>query len=329
MSEKRDNAVRGVPTRIDVHHHAVPPEYLKALADAGVTASMGMRFPEWSVEKVLEMMHSNGIQTSVTSVTTPAANVKDAKAARAIARLCNEVAAKMISDHPGRFGAFATVPPLTDVEGALAEIEYALDTLKLDGVALMTNYDLRYLGDGLFEEIFRDMNRRKALVHVHPSDPPGVQFGVPGGLMDAPFDTTRAVTNLICTGTMERYPNINYILSHGGGTLPYLVHRIAEGVPFMWKGFIENAPKGFEHYLKSMYFDTALVGPHAYPTLLSMAGVSHILFGTDSPFAPSPVIMKTTKVYEAFLAADPKKRNVIEKENALLLLPRLREYGNL
>jgi predicted TIM-barrel fold metal-dependent hydrolase len=315
--------------RIDVHHHVVPHEYVKALAGAGVTTSMGNAFPVWSVEKALEMMNGNGIQTSIISISTPAANVPNMKEARSIARLCNEIAARMISDHPERFGAFATLPPLTDVEGALREIEYALDTLKLDGVALMTNYYLQYLGDSSFEEVYKALNRRKAVVHIHPNDPPGVQFSVSAGLMDAPFDTTRATTNLICTGTMERYPNISFILSHGGGTMPYLAFRIGEGVPFMWKGFQENAPKGFYEYLKRFYYDTAIVGPDAFPPLHRLANTSHILFGTDYPFAPGPVIGKTVKAFETYEGFDPEGGRAIEEKNAIALFPKLRKKGKI
>ena len=308
---------------IDVHHHIAPKEYVKALADAGVTASMGNKMPDWSVEKDLEMMDKLGIGMGVTSISTPAANVRDAKAAREIARLCNEIAARMINDHPDRYGAFATVPPLSDTEGALREIEYALDTLKLDGVALMTNYDLLYLGDKRFEEIYKMLDRRGVAVHIHPSDPPGVQFGVSGGLMDAPFDTTRCVTNLICTGTMERYPNITFILSHGGGTMPYLYFRIGEGVPFMWKGFQENAPKGFYEYLKHFYYDTAIVGPDVFPFLHKQAGTARIVVGTDFSFAPPPMIAACLKGVSDFGGIDAEGIKSIEEENAAALLPRL------
>jgi 6-methylsalicylate decarboxylase len=319
----------GAATRIDVHHHIVPPDYVKALGAAGVTASMGNRFPEWSVDKDLETMDHLGLQRAIVSISTPAANVPNFEAARSIARLCNEIAATMISDHPERYGAFATVPPLTDVEGALREIDYALDTLELDGVALMTNYNLKYLGDSAFEEVFQHMNRKGAVVHIHPSDPPGVQFGVSGGLMDAPFDTTRAATNLICTGTMERYPHIAFILSHGGGTMPYLYFRIGEGVPFMWKGFRENAPQGFYEYLKRFYYDTALVGPDVFPYLHKQVGASHVLLGTDSSFAPPSAIARCLQGIDDYEGMNERERKAIEEENAFMLFPRLGKQGKI
>jgi 6-methylsalicylate decarboxylase len=308
---------------IDVHHHIVPPEYVKELAAAGVTASMGNRLPDWSPQKDVEVMDELNIRTGVTSITTPAANVADKRAARAIARLCNEIAGQLIRDYPGRFGAFATVPPLHDIEGSLTELEYALDTLKLDGVALMTNYNLVYLGDSAFDEVYRALNDKKAVVHIHPSDPPGVQFGVSGGMMDAPFDTTRAATNLICTGTMERYPEIKFILPHGGGTMPYLSFRIGEGVPFMWPGMRENAPKGFYEYLGRFYYDSAIVGPDVLPYLHRQVGTSQLLVGTDFSFASPPLIHKSLRGLDAYEGLGEQEKRLITCGNALALLPGL------
>jgi predicted TIM-barrel fold metal-dependent hydrolase len=310
-------------SRIDVHHHIIPVGYVDALAANGVTGSMGLRFPDWSVQKDLELMDRLGIQTAVTSLTGPAANVPDPKEARRIARLCNDFAAKMISDHPKRYGAFVTVPPLTDMEGVLGEIVYGLDTLKFDGVCLMTNYQLKYLGDSAFDEIYKELNRRKVVVHIHPDNPPCVQLSMPGGLMDVPFDTTRTATNLICSGTMERYPDITFILAHGGGTLPYLSFRIGEGVPFMWKGFRENAPKGFYAYLNWFYFDTAIVGPAIFPFLHKQVGSGRLLVGTDFPFAPPPVIGQSLKGIDAYDGIDSRARKAILETNAKSLLPRL------
>ena len=237
---------KGSPTGIDVHHHMLPPDYVKALAT--VFAALGCALPQWSVEKALRLMDENLIQASVTSISAPGASFGDAKFGRALARQCNECAAKLISNHPLRFGAFATVP-LPDVEGTLAEIAYALDTLKFDGVELLTNYKGKYLGDTAFEEVHQELNRRKAVVHVHPGTVPLNPLApVSDFLMEAPFDTTRTITSLICNGVLERYPDISFIFSHGGGTMPFLATRIGVGSGFMWPGMQEKAPKGFFYY---------------------------------------------------------------------------------
>jgi predicted TIM-barrel fold metal-dependent hydrolase len=312
------------PYRIDVHHHIIPPEYVKALAAVGVIDALGVRFPEWSVEKVIEMMDRNGIQTAVTSISSPAANAGDTKFARDLARTCNEFAAKLISDHPQRFGAFATLPGLLDVEGVLSEIEYALNTLKLDGIELLTNYKGKYLGDSSFEEIYQDLNRRKAVVHVHPGDQPGKNlFPCTNSLLEAPFETTRTITNLIYNGTLERYPNISFIFSHGGGTIPYLATRVGEGAHF-WQGAAKNAPKGFYYYLKRLYYDTAVAGSsYALPSLHALVDNAHILFGTDYPFPPATLIAATVDGIASFDGFDAEGRRAIEEKNALALFPRL------
>ena len=314
-----------MPYRIDVHHHIMPSEYVKELAAEGVTSALGVRFPEWSLEKTLEMMDRHGIQTAVTSFTSPAAHVGNARFSRSLARRCNEIAAKLVHDHPRRFGAFAALPGLTDTEGVLAEIAYALDTLKLDGIGLLTNYKGTYLGDSAFEAVYKDLNRRKAVVHVHPGDPPGKNpFPCSHSLLEAPFETTRTITNLIYGGALERYPDIRFIFSHGGGTIPYLATRIEEGAR-RWQGAAENAPKGFYHYLKRLYYDTAgAASPYSLPSLHALIDTDHILFGTDYPFATTSIIATKIDGVARFAGFSAKERRSIEEKSALALFPRLR-----
>ena len=314
---------RGVPVGdvIDVHHHVLPPEYLTALAGLGVTRSIGVSFPPWSVEKDLAFMDRLGVRTAVASFSAPAANVPGIENARALARLCNDLMAAMVGAYPGRYGGYATLPPLADVDGVLEELAHALDALKLDGVELMSNYGLTYPGDPLFEEVYKALNVRKAVVHIHPSDPPGVQPGIPAAVMDAPFDTTRAAFNLICSGVMERYPDITFILSHGGGTLPYLSYRMGKMAPSVWKSFAENAPKGFDAYLGCFYYDTAIVSPRAFPYLVKQAGPSCVVAGTDYPFAGSLVPAQCLEAVRSDGGIDDGERKSIMEKNALALFP--------
>lgn len=308
---------------IDVHHHILPFEYLQALARLGITRSIGVAFPAWSLEQDLELMDRLGVQAAVVSFSTPAANVPGTGNARSLARLCNDLIAIIVERHPDRYGAFATMPPLHDVQGVLWELDYALDTLKLDGVELTTNYDLKYLGDSVFEEVYGALNARKAVVHIHPTDPPGVQFGIPAAVMDAPFDTTRTAFNLICSGVMERYPDITFILSHGGGTLPYLSYRLARMAPSVWKSFKQNAPKGFDEYLGRFLYDTAIVSPNAFPYLVKQVGPSHVIVGTDYPFAGSAVPAQCLEAVRTCREVSDQERVGILKTNALVLFPRL------
>lgn len=326
MEKKMESQTESaIPYRIDVHHHIIPSEYVKALAGEGVTTALGVHFPEWSLEKTLEMMDRNGIQTAVASFTSPAAQVGDTRFSRDLARVCNEIAGKLIHDHPLRFGAFAALPGLVDTEGVLSEIEYSLDTVKLDGIGLLTNYEGKYLGDGSFEEVYRDLNRRKAVVHVHPADQPGKNpFPCSNSLLEGPFETTRAITNLIYGGTLERYPDISFIFSHGGGTIPYLATRLGEGA-WLWRGACENAPKGFYYYLKCLYYDTAVAGSaYALPSLHALVDTGHILFGTDHPFAPAPMIAATVDGIARFKGFDAAGKRAVEEKNALTLFSRLR-----
>ena len=156
-----------MPGLIDVHHHIVPKEYVKSLSDEGVKKALGVRFPNWNANKAIEVMDRNGISTSMISISAPGVYFKDKdpsmKLARELSRQTNETCAGLIEDHPGRFGAFATLP-LPDVDAALEELKYALDELKLDGVFLLSNYDGYYLGDPCFDKLFSELNRRKAVV---------------------------------------------------------------------------------------------------------------------------------------------------------------------
>ena len=308
---------------IDVHHHVLPQEYLEALTALGIESSIGVPFPAWSVQDDLDVMDKLGVRMAVVSFSTPAANVPGVENARSLARLCNRPAAKMVEAHPDRYGVFATMPPLTDVEGVLLELEYARGTLQLDGVELMSNYGLKYLGDAAFEEVYRALQARRTVVHIHPSDPPGVQFGVPAAVMDAPFDTTRAAFSLICSGVMERCPDVAFILSHGGGTLPYLSYRLGRMAPHAWRSFQQNAPQGFDAYLARFYCDTAIVSPHAFPYLVSQIGASRALIGTDYPFAGKMVPAQCLRAVRACEEVSGQDRKAILEGNALSLFPKL------
>ncbi len=213
---------------------------------------------------------------------------------------------------------------LSDVDGTLNEIEYALDTLKFDGIELLTNYQGVYLGDGSFDELYKELNRRKAVVHIHPANPVHANpFPCTISLMEAPFETTRAVTNLISTGTLERYPDISIILSHGGGAVPYLMNRIGEGLSIgLWPNAEGNMPKGFYYYAKQLYYDTAIVGSYALPSLQAVADPSRILYGSDWVFAPVSVIKNCIKDLEAYNGFGPLERSAIEEGNGRALFER-------
>ena len=311
--------------RIDVHHHVLPADYVSALGTLGVTAGGGMPFPRWNPASTLEMLDRQGIAAAVTSVSAPGIHFGDDEFARDLARRCNETSAKLVGEHPSRFGAFAVLP-LPDVKGALRELEYALDVLKLDGVVMFTSHsDGRYLGDPLFEDVMAELDRRAAVVFVHPVVPKtsdSIRLDVPGFAAEFVFDTTRAAINLIWTGTMERRPNLRIILSHASGTTPYLAGRIHLLAAF--PQLRERAPKGVAHYLAQFHYDTALsANPSALRSLQELVGPDKILFGSDFPFAPEAIARASIEGLARYEGFDPPARERIERENALGLLPRL------
>lgn len=310
--------------RIDVHHHILPPDYVTALKRIGITESGGVPFPDWNPQTSLNVMDQNEIAAAITSISSPGVYFGDISFSRDLARRCNEFSARLVSDYPQRFGSLAVLP-LPDVDAALKELEYAIDTLKLDGIVLLTNVGGHYLGDPEFDELFSELNRRKAVVFIHPTDPPGEnlpKLKVPSSLVEFVFDTTRAVVNLIHSGTIERYPNIRFIVAHAGGTAPYLAWRISL---FEFKpGMYQQDPQEIIHSsLKCLYYDIALsASPHALSSLKQLADPSHILFGSDYPFAPEILTAWTIEGLRNYAAFDEKARLQIERENALKLFPK-------
>jgi predicted TIM-barrel fold metal-dependent hydrolase len=310
--------------RIDIHHHIVPPEYVQALADRGITETGGMPFPQWEPDTSLGFMDRHGIEAAFTSISCPGVYFGDAAFARDLARRCNETSARLTSDHPGRFGAFAVLP-LPDVEASLLELEYALDKLKLDGVTLLASVDDRYLGDPAFDELFAELNRRKTVVFVHPAVPPGsdaLKLTLPPSIVEFPIDTTRAIVNLLYSGTFERCPDVSFIFPHGGGTVPYLTWRIALGE---WlPGMQERVPQGVVAYLKRLYYDTALsTTGYTLRSLQELVDPSHIVFGSDFPFLPEPAVAANIADLQSYDGLTDHDRGVIERDNALRLFPRL------
>lgn len=303
------------PNRIDVHHHIVPPEYLSTLATIGINNVDGVSFPKWDVESTLEFMDRQGISAAITSISAPGIYFGDSDFAQDLARRCNEISADLVNKYPQRFGAFASLP-LPDVENSLIELEYALDSLNLDGIVLLTNINGKYIGDPLFNDLFSELNRRKAVVFIHPNSPPPDKVPLANfrsAIIEFVFDTTRAVANLIHGGGLKRYPDIRFILSHAGGTVPYLTWRITFG------------KKKLINYLKRFYYDTALSGTsYTLRSLQELVDPSQILFGSDYPFLPeraSSVMIEGIDNYNGF---DKQTRMAIAYENALALFPRFR-----
>lgn len=314
-----------VPHRIDVHHHIVPAQYVDELKGIGIEVAHGAGFPKWSPAMALDVMDRNGIATAITSISSPGVYFGDAAVARDLARRCNEFSAQLVANHPDRFGFFAVLP-LPDTEAALKEAEYALDTLNADGVILLASTGGKFLGDSDFEELMFELNRRKAIIFIHPNIHPSsekLNLDMPGYLIEFLFDTTRAVVNLIYTGTLERYGDLRWILSHAGGTVPYIAWRLS--LANFEPAFLKKAPRGMLTYLKSFYYDTTLsTSPYAIKTLLELVEPSQILFGSDFPFAPEPLVAKEIDDLQRLDLLKNKTLKAIERDNVLRLFPRFK-----
>ncbi|GHG60868.1 amidohydrolase [Sinomonas cellulolyticus] len=303
--------------RIDTHHHVVPDFYRKWLTDRGLDAG-GLPIPVWEPGKALDFMDSTAVQTAILSVSTPGVEPASARgelqSARSMARQLNEYSADLARDHPGRFGFFATLT-LPDVDGALEELDYALGTLKADGIVLLANTNGVYLGDPAFDELFDELDLRSAVVFVHPSHLPAPPVpGLAPYVADFLLDTTRAAANLVKSGTTLRCPSLKIILSHAGGFVPFAAARMAANVAPSGEG-----GEGLSH-LRRFYFDTALsASPYALPSLLAFADPDHILYGSDYPYAAPPRSKAFTQAFDDYTGVD---HNAVNRDNAVKLFPR-------
>jgi len=266
--------------RIDVHHHMLPPFYMdlrRAVPDVGA-------MPTWSPSKSIDDMEKNGVTTAMLSLAVSGVTFDAGEAGRSLARKSNDYGAQLVRDHPASFGLLAALP-LPDPQGSLVEIEYALDTLHADGIALLSSYGDQWLGDATYAPVFEELNRRKAVVFVHPSAPnccANLQARVPASTIEFYFDTTRTIESLLMSGTFSRFPNLRFIFSHGGGAMPILANRMARLFP---KDLAAQAPNGVLYELKRQYYDTASASnPTSLTAIMSVVSGSQIVFGSDFPF---------------------------------------------
>jgi predicted TIM-barrel fold metal-dependent hydrolase len=275
------------PRRIDVHRHVSPPFYQDAIKTLYPKA-----FPpplaSWTPERCLADMDAAGIEMGVLSMPArPGMDFGNVAAARKLCRDSNEYMAGLRRLHPGRFGMFAALP-LPDIEGSVAELAYALDVLKADGVGAWTSYGTKYLGDAMFAPVWSELERRKAVVFTHPTDAACCANPVPQmseTVIEFAADTTRTIGSLVFSGTAARYPNIRFIFSHGGGSMPFVIDR------FLDQGRDpKNAaalPHGVEYELKRFYYDTAFASsPEAMAALMKIVPASQVVLGTDFPYRP-------------------------------------------
>ena len=309
---------------VDTHHHMLPDFFWQA-TNEGDHPVGGIAPPPWSRASALSFLDDAGIDVAVTAISTPGVHTGDDSAARGLARRCNELAAELARDHPDRYAGFACLP-LPDVDGALAELAYALDELRLDGVVLFSNARGVYLGDPQLTPLFDELQRRAAVVFVHPNPSPdssGHAPGLPDSLIDYPADTTRAVARLHYSNTFARTPDVKYILSHAGGTVPYLAGRFAI---IDQMGVVPGAQERgtAAETFRRLYWDTALSwGDPVLRMLREVVGIDRVVFGTDYPYLRRDLAVACRQRIEASPELTDYERTAILGATATTLIPRL------
>lgn len=311
-------------TKIDVHHHVLPMFFREAQTAGGYPSTAYRAFPDWTEDKSLTLMDRQGIKTSVMSFSAPGIHFGDQDKTNGLARRCNDYLAELRVKHPGRFGGFASLP-LPDPDAACRELERIHDDLGLQGVIHLTQVDDRYLGHTDYAPLYDEMHRRGTVVFLHPTYPPDSaerDHIVPRPIVDYPCETLRAISNMMFAGGLERWPDIKFILSHAGGALPALAHRISLFDKLTPHG--EKYPDGALAYLKRLYYDTALSGdPVVLTAITSVVGTGQMLFGTDYPYVPDEIADGETAGTDAFTGFDGAARTALESGTAEALLPGL------
>ncbi len=314
---RRAHAQAERPFRIDVHHHLYPPEYLARL---GRHLKVPLIMSTWTPERSLDQMDCAGIRTALLSITAPGVWFGDPAEARQLARISNEYGAGLKRDHAGRFGLYAALPT-PDLDGSLAEIAYAMDTLHADGIGMFTSYGDKWLGDPLFAPIYEELNRRKAVLYTHPTDAPccvGLVPTITDYVVEWGTDTTRSIATMVFNDFAGRYPDIKVIFSHAGGTMPFLIERFE--VQAKLGNYPKTLPDGPHPALRHFHYDTAQASnPEALGTLMKLVPPSQIVFGTDYPY-------RTCEEHVRNLAAmelRPEDLAAIESGNARRLMPGL------
>jgi predicted TIM-barrel fold metal-dependent hydrolase len=275
---------------IDVHQHVIPDIYKSELARVGVLGSGENPWPAWSVTRQLELMDELGIDAVLMSIASPGAYFGDVEFTKRLVKTCNEVMAQMV------------------------------------GINLQTHTGHRYLGHPEENELYAELDRRRAVVFLHPQRPPAQnmpQYAFPAGYTELTFDTTRAITNMLYTGMLAKFPNIRWIMPHMGGVTPFLMFRLC-GLDDDPKAR-ERIPDGVAAYLRRLYYDVAQSpSPLALRALLDVADPSHILFGTDYPSARNveKVMRDTVAAVRTFDGFDDKLRRKVMASNAQGILPR-------
>jgi len=306
-------------TRIDVHHHLFPPAFVAHLIEHDHYLARGVA-RHWTPQVSLDDMDAAGIATAFTSITAPGLAAIPPERLFAVTRACNEYGARMSADRPARFGLFASLP-LPNVDDSLREIAYALDTLRADGIGLLTCYGGRWLGDPAFVPVMDELERRRAVVYVHPTVADCCRNLLPGvadWVLEYPMDTTRTIASLLFSGAFARCPSIRFVFAHIGGMLPLVAEHLARAAQ-VDATLAAMVPQGVRTQLQGLHYDTALrMHPAGMAAALQLVPASRLMLGTDAPLRRS--VDQLAELHALDLAPDVLR--AIEGDNARGLLPR-------
>lgn len=314
------------PSRIDVHCHYLPDFYRQALEENGQTQPDGMSaIPEWSEASALETMNQLGVRTAMLSISSPGIHFSNDADARALARRINDEGARLKREHPDRFGFFA-ITPLPDLDGAIAEATRALDDLDADGVSVETNQNGIYLGDEKLDVFYKELNKRKAVIFIHPTSPScpcceSLALGYPRPMLEFMFETTRSVSQMILSGVTQRYPDLHIVVPHAGAALPVLASRLETLISIFEGG---DAALNFKRELSRLHYDLAGAPlPELLSALLQIVSPERLLYGSDWPFTPTKSCMTLAKQLDETPLLTGEQRTQAMNSNALKLFPRL------
>ena len=284
---------------IDVHSHIITPEFLSSLENEGRLMDEGFPLPKYNVESHLKWMDETGVQTSVLTLAAPQPTSAD------MVRQTNEAAARIKKEHPGRF-KFCAALPLPDVNAAISEAIYALDTLKADGIKLATNVGGQYLGAPELDTLFSVLNERRAVVILHPHRPEPVNRQVmqqtPLAMQEYLSETTRAVTNIISRNVLARYNHIKVVVPHCGAYLPLAIPRMKSLTPVMQANKMVGEID-YEANLRALYYDLAGAhSPEVIRMMLTITTPDHLLYGSDYPYIAPQVLTQSLARMKKYLS---------------------------
>lgn len=301
---------------VDVHCHNILPEYMQVLKRHDAAMEETFPLPLWNVENHLSFMEKAGIETSVLTMPAPQPYYGDINECKRIIRFCNEYCAKLKKQYPGKF-KFCAALPLPDVDAAIEEAIFALDSLGADGVKLATNSRGQYIGDEELDRLMEVLDQRNAVVIIHPHKPTPVNDSIiataPLAVYEYPAETTRAVINMISRNVLAHYPNIKMVVPHCGSFLPLAIPRMKNVLPAMIaKGYMP--PVDFDANLANLYYDLAGgASPELVKTMLTITTPDHILYGSDYPYMPDNVLIENLNRMKEQFSADEQLKTYVEQ----------------